>query len=224
MKRPEARLTIAAVTLILGFLVVLQIRAQGAGSELSGRSAQELTLLVANVNDRNDQLRTEVATLERELGALQASKARGESSLDELGADLRRLRAWTGLERVAGTGVQITIAGSIDAGGVMELVNELRNAGAEALAIDGIRVVAATIAAGPAGGMSVEDTALPSTFTIDAIGSPETLTGSLKRAGGIVAQLGATYPGATITVTPVERVELPATTRDPRPAHGTPVL
>ena len=63
----------------------------------------------------------------------------------------------------------------------MELVNELRNAGAEALAIDGIRVVSATVAAGPAGGVSVEDTALPSTFTIDAIGSPETLTGSLKR-------------------------------------------
>ncbi len=135
------------------------------------------------------------------------------SSLDELSSDLQRLQAWTGLVKVAGTGIQVTVSGPIDGEGVMELVNELRNAGAEAIAVDGVRVVAPIVAAGRAGGVSVADQPLPATFLIEAIGSPETLTGSLKRSGGIVAQLGATYPDVLITVTPVDRVELEPTSR-----------
>ncbi len=224
MNRPAAQIAVAAVALVLGFLVVVQIRAQGTGNDLAARSAQELTLLVANLNDRNDQLRTEVASLEGEMRDLESSEARGESSLGELGRDLRRLRAWSGLDPVVGPGVRITISGRIAGEGVMDLVNELRNAGAEAIAIAGVRVVAGTVVAGPAGGISVDDSPLTDPVTLDAIGSPETLTGSLTRAGGIVAQLGATYPEAFLTVTPVARLALPATTRDLHPAHGTPRL
>lgn len=224
MNRLGAQLAIAAVAVVLGFLVVLQIRAQGSGNELAARSAQELTLLVANLNERNDQLRTEIATLEAEQRDLENAKARGESSLGELGRDLRRLRAWAGLDPVTGPGVRVTVLGPITGEGVMELVNELRNAGAEAMAIEDVRVVPGTVVAGPEGGISVENSVLPDPFTIEAIGSSETLTGSLTRAGGIVALLGATHPDAQLTVTPVERLALPATDLDLRPAHGTPRL
>jgi uncharacterized protein YlxW (UPF0749 family) len=224
MNRPRAQLLVSAVAVVLGFLVVLQIRAQGAGSELADRSAQELSVLVANLNVRNEQLRTEVATLEQELRDLQAAKDRGESSLDELDRDLRRLRMWVGLDAVGGPGVRITIAGPIDGEGTMELVNELRNVGAEAIAVDGVRLVAASVVAGPAGGLSVEDQALSDPFVIEGLGSSETLTGSLSRSGGVVALLDATYEGLMVTVTPVERMVLPATDRDLRPAHGTPRL
>jgi uncharacterized protein YlxW (UPF0749 family) len=224
VNRPRAQLLISAVALILGFLVVLQIRAQGAGSELASRSAQELTVLVANLNDRNEQLRQEVATLEQELRDLEAARARGDSSLDELQRDLTRLRMWAGLDPVGGSGVRITVAGPLDGEGAMELVNELRNAGAEAIAVDGVRLVAASVVAGPAGGLSVEDQPLSDPFVVEGVGSPETLTGTLTRAGGVVALLGATYDGVTLTVTPVERMVLGASTRELRPAHGTPRL
>jgi len=224
MNRLGAQLAIAAVAIVLGFLVVLQIRAQGSGNELAARSAQELTLLVANLNERNDQLRTEIATLESEQRDLENAKARGESSLGELNRDLLRLRAWAGLDPVTGPGVRVTVVGPIPGEGVMELMNELRNAGAEAIAIEDIRVVPSTVVAGRAGGISVENSVLSDPFTIEAIGSSETLTGSLTRAGGIVALLGATYPDAQLTVTPVERLALPATTLDLQPAHGTPRL
>jgi uncharacterized protein YlxW (UPF0749 family) len=224
MSRPAAQIALAVVALVLGFLVVLQIRATGSGNELASRSAQELTLLVANLNERNDQLRTEVASLDGELRDLESAKARGESSLGELGRDLRRLRIWAGLDAVGGTGVRLTIDGPIGGEGVMDLINELRNAGAEAIAIDEIRLTPGTVVAGPEGGISVEGDVLGDPFTIDAIGSPETLTGSLTRAGGIVAQLGATYPDVVVTVTPVEKLVLPATARSLAPAHGTPRL
>jgi uncharacterized protein YlxW (UPF0749 family) len=224
MNRLGAQLAIATVAVALGFLVVLQIRAQGSGNELAARSAQELTLLVANLNERNDQLRTEIATQESEQRDLENAKARGESSLGELSRDLLRLRAWAGLDPVTGPGVRITVLGPIPGEGVMDLLNELRNAGAEAMAIETVRVVPSTVVAGPAGGISVENTILPDPFTIEAIGSSETLTGSLTRAGGILALLAATHPDAQLTVTPVERLALPATTLDLRPAHGTPRL
>jgi uncharacterized protein YlxW (UPF0749 family) len=224
VNRPRSQILVALVAVALGFLVVLQIRAQGAGSELADRSAQELTLLVANLNVRNDQLRTEVATLEQELRDIQAAKDRGESSLDELGRDLERLRMWAGLDAVRGSGVRITVAGPLDGEGAMELINELRNVGAEAIGVDGVRLVAASVVAGPAGGLSLEDRPLSDPFVVEGIGSPETLTGSLTRAGGVVALLGATYDGISLTVTPVERMVVPATTRDLQPDHGTPRL
>lgn len=224
MNRRRAQVSLAVVALLLGLLVVLQIRSQSQGGELASQSTQELTILVANLNDRNAQLRAEVATLENEVSDLQASKARGQSSVGELRTDLAKLRTWSGLGGVMGSGVRLTVAGPIAGDAVMDLVNELRNAGAEAIAIEHVRVVPGTVVAGPPDGLSVLDKPLPDPFTIDAIGSPETLTGSLTRVGGIVAQLGATYPQASVTVTPVTRLALPATTQRLLPGHGVPRL
>ena len=61
-------------------------------------------------------------------------------------------------------------------------------------------------------------------FELSVIGPPDKLTGSLTRSGGVIAQLAATEPDVSVTVTPVERIELPATTRILVPAHGRPRL
>jgi uncharacterized protein YlxW (UPF0749 family) len=224
MNRRRAQLTLTGVALVLGLLVVMQIRSQAAGDGLESRSTQELTVLIANLNDRNAQLRTEVATLQQEAASLQEAKARGVSSVDALRSDLVKLQGWSGLAAVTGQGVRLTIAGPIAGEGVMDLVNELRDSGAEAIAIEGVRAVPDTVIAGAPGTLSVLEKAIPDPFTIDAVGSSETLTGSLTRVGGIVAQLAATYPEASVTVTPVSRLVLPATTQDLLPAHGVPRL
>jgi uncharacterized protein YlxW (UPF0749 family) len=224
VNRPTARVAVAIVACLLGFLVIVQLRSQAAGTQLASLSAQELTVLVANLNTRNDQLRTEVATLDRELTTLQDAKSRGQSSLDELGQDLQKFRAWAGLDPVTGPGVRVTVAGPIDGETVMDLINELRNAGAESLAIGGVRVVPLTVASGPAGSIAVEGQPLPDPFVIDAIGASDTITGALTRPGGIQSQLAATFPDVTVTVTPVDKLLLAASTRDLQPAHGTPRL
>jgi uncharacterized protein YlxW (UPF0749 family) len=78
--------------------------------------------------------------------------------------------------------------------------------------------------AGAAGSVSVENTPLSDPFEIRAIGSPEALTGSLTRNGGVIAQLAATFPLAVLTVTPVDRLDLPPTTRSLVPTNGGPRL
>jgi uncharacterized protein YlxW (UPF0749 family) len=222
--RRSSQLTIAAVALILGILVVIQLRSEAGGSALAQLSSQDLTVLVANLNARNDQLRSESSSLAQELATLTANQSRGDVSVDEITDDLGRVRAYAGLDPVAGPGVMITVNGPIDGAGVEELFNELRNAGAEAITIADTRVVSGVVVTGSPGAAQVDGVTLGDGFDIDAIGAPDKLTGSLTRSGGVIAQLAATQPDVVVTVTPVDRIEEPATTRTLVPAHGHPRL
>ena len=156
MGRRRNQVSIAAVMFVLGILVVVQLRAQTVGSPLAQLSSQDLTVLVANLNGRNDQLRREVATLERDLATLSTNEDRGAISLDDLRAELGRVRAYAGLDPVVGSGVSVTISGPIDGAGLEDLVNELRNAGAEAITIDGVRDVPGLVAVGLAGEVALD--------------------------------------------------------------------
>lgn len=224
MHRRRNQLTIAAVAFVLGLLVIVQLRAQAGGTAFAGLSSQELTVLVANLNARNDQLRREVATLERELATLVQNEQRGDASIDELRADLRRVRLYAGLDAAVGPGVTITIRGPIDGTGVEALVNELRNAGAEALAIEAIRLVPGVVVSGAPADVSVDGVLLSDPLVIHAIGAPDKLTGSLTRSGGIIAQLAATQPDVLVEVLPIDTVRVPATDRDLVPENGRPRL
>jgi uncharacterized protein YlxW (UPF0749 family) len=225
MRDTRSQLTLAAVSAILGLLIVVQLHGQAGGSELQTKTAQELTSIVANQNAANDDLRAEVTTLQNQLAELQSDRANGATSVGQIESELGRIRAWAGLDPVAGRGVEITVNGEIDAAAVDDLLNELHNAGAEAIAIGTIRVVARTSVSGVPGSLNVDGFVLPDPFTIRAIGRPETLVGSLTRVGGIIAQLAATDPAATVEVAPVDRpMTLPATKRDLVPDHGHPRL
>lgn len=224
MRRMRNQLTIAAVSFVLGLLVVTQLRAQAAGSGLGGMSSQDLTVFVANLNAGLDQRRQEIAALERDLSTLTANQDRGVVSLSQLRDELESIRAYAGLDPVEGPGVTVTVDGPIDGPTVEDLINELRGAGAEAIAVDGIRFVAGSVVSGGPGEVVVEGEQLGDPFEVSAIGGAETLTGTLTRSGGIVAQLAATSPDVTLTVTPVTRLELPATRRALIPEHGHPRL
>ena len=218
------RLSLTGVALILGFLVVAQLHGQVADASLSQQSAQDLTLLIANLNTHNEQLRGDIATLEQQLTTLTDSHSRGDSASGQLRAELDQIQGWAGLRAVQGPGITIRVAGPIGGEGVEDFLNELRNAGAEAISIEGVRVVPGIVVAGAPGALSVENTPLPATFEIRAIGSPQILTGSLTRAGGIIAQLSVSFPEAGISVTPLDSVAIPATDRDLTPVHGQPSL
>ncbi len=221
MRDRRSQVSLAVVAAILGLLIVVQLRGQTGGSELQSKSAQELTALVANQNTENDRLRAEVSNLQNQLAELRADRASGATSVGQLESDLGRIRAWTGLDPIAGRGLEITINGEIDAPAVDDLLNELRNAGAEAIAIEGIRVIARTSVSGVPGALDVDGLLLRDPFTIRAIGRPETLVGSLTRVGGMIAQLAATNPAATVEVQPIESVmTLPASKQDLVPDHG----
>jgi len=140
----------------------------------------------------------------------------------QLRADLERVRIWSGEDPATGPGIRVLLFGGVPAEAISELVNELRNAGAEAIAVGGVRVVAGTIAAGPVGALSIENTALGPRIEVLAIGNPAALTGGLTRTGGLVAQLQARYEEVLVEVTPLDSVSIAAADRSLAPILGVP--
>lgn len=224
MHRASGRLAVTAVMLVLGFLVVVQLRSQAADEGLSGLSVQELGELVGNLTTRNDQLRDEIRTLESQRDGVAQAVERGDTSSVQIRTDLKRVLGWSGALPVTGTGVRVVVDGTLPGSAVNELMNELRNAGAEAISIGTIRVVPGVVVTGPPGSLVVTGIPLADPIEILAMGQPEVLNGSLTRAGGPIAQFAARYPGVVITVSAEDRMTWPATDRDLNPKLGKPRL
>ncbi len=224
MRKRSAQLALTAVLFILGVLVVAQFRSQAADPGLSALSVSELTELVANVTTRNNQLREEIATLERQRETVAGAVSRGDTSSTQIRSDLNRVLGWSGVLPVSGSGIRITVNGPLPGDAVELLLNELRNAGAEAAAIGGVRIVPGVVATGPAGAVVVRGVPLGNPAVLTAVGQPQVLAGSLGRAGGPIAQLNARFPDVVIAVVAVDLVTVPATDRDLTPQLARPRL
>lgn len=96
MRRRSSQAAMAAVLLLLGFLVVVQARSQSADNGLSGLSVQELGELVGNLTTRNNQLRDEIRGLEAQKSGVAGAVARGDTSAAQIRNDLNRILGWSG--------------------------------------------------------------------------------------------------------------------------------
>ena len=224
MRSRSGQIALAALALALGFLVVVQFRTQATAGGLADLSAGDLTTLIANLTTRNQQLATEEATLRSRLSDLQASGTQHAKIVASIQEELSRLRRWAGFDPVRGRGVRITILGPVGAHGLNDLINELRSAGAEAMAIESVRVTEADVAADLPDGLGVENRSLHAPITVWAIGNPQVLTASLTRVGGIIGRIQVSQPEVTIAVAPQDVVDLPATSRPSGPRTGRPTL
>ena len=104
---------------------------------------------------------------------------------------------------------------------VLDLVQELRDAGAEAIQIGSVRVVASTWFADAAGGVSVDGTALRPPYTVLAIGESQTMATALEIPGGVVASLP---DRAAATVAAREQVEVTALHAVRAPRYARPAI
>lgn len=224
MGRGRGPLAVGLVLAFLGFLVVVQFRSQTQDQGLAQLSVQDLTELVANVTTRNNQLREEVATLQQQQANLTSAVQRGDTSTSQVRSDLTHILAWSGVLGVTGSGVQVTVNGDLPAAAVGQILNELRNAGAEAIALNGVRIVPGVTVAGDQGKLTLAGQPISGPLVLLAIGQPETLAGSLSRAGGLIAQLTSQYPAVSIRVEAQDLVTVPATDRSLTPTLGKPRL
>ena len=222
--RATGRVAMTAVLLLLGFLAVVQLNSQSVNDGLNNLTVQELGELVGNLTTRNDQLRQEVSNLERQRDSVAGAIERGDTSAAQVRSDLNRVLAWSGALGVSGSGVRVTTMGALPGSAIEELLNELRNAGAEAIAIGDIRIVPGVVVSGPAGSLMTAGIPLSDPIEILAVGQPDALAGSLTRSGGPIAQLAARFPDAAINVSAVDLLDLPPTDRDLTPVLGRPSL
>jgi uncharacterized protein YlxW (UPF0749 family) len=233
MRSPLARASLFLVATVIGMLVVAQLRSQNRPQELDALSAQELSALIETLSTRNRELRAGLSETRDRLREYTLAGARGSGAREVTEQDLARIAAFAGLLPVEGQGVVIEIDGLLDAIAVNDLINELRNAGAEAIAVDDVRITARSVAVEGARSIEIDGDQIGRPFTIRAIGSPEGLMSSLQRPGGIISQLEQ-FVEATIGLTPIgptlgsagapEIMRLPATRLElqPRVARRVP--
>jgi uncharacterized protein YlxW (UPF0749 family) len=210
VRRPLAQLSLFGVALLIGILLVGQLRSQARPTEISTLSAQELSQLVDTLSERNRQLRGALADLEQTLREYNAAGTQGQSALDVSREDLRRITAFGGLAPVQGQGIQLQVTGDLDAIALNDLLNELRNAGAEALAVDDIRITHRSVAVQGPVSLLIDGQEVGRTFKLSAIGSPEGLLSTMERPGGIIAQLQQ-FIDASIVASQSSNITLPAT-------------
>jgi uncharacterized protein YlxW (UPF0749 family) len=217
-----AQLSLFAVAALIGVLLVGQLRSQARPVELGSLSADDLSALVDQLLTRNGELEDGLRLLRDQVRDYELAESLGQSGQDQTEQELLRIRGFGGLGAVEGQGIHISVDGFLDYLAVNDLINELRNAGAEAIAIDDVRVTAASVAVSRTGAIEIDGVEIGSTFTMDAIGSPDGLLSTLDRPGGIKAQLEQSV-AATIVIEQRQQIEIPATRRELMPQIAQPV-
>lgn len=200
------QLLVTAVCLGLGLLLMAQLRAQ-SDIRRPAESA-DWEYVVAGLIEGNVRLREDIKDLEGQLGGLDSVKG-GTAILESLVDEVNYLRIANGLVEVSGPGVIVAIDGPISVLDLHDLVNELRNAGAEGLALSGQRIVAWTAISTDGEHVTVDGRPVQQPLHLDAIGDAPTLEEALNRPGGLISLLNRVREGTSITVHRQEKVTLP---------------
>ena len=224
MRHFRSQLTLGLVAVVLGFLVVVQLRAQSAGSSLDSKSIQDLTAIIAQLNVGNDQLLAQKTTEEDSLRQAQADLQRGQSAAGGAQSDLNQILGWAGLDAISGQGIRLTLSGPFPGEVAEDALNELWSAGADGIDVNGIRIVPGIVVSGQPGSLQVGSVAAGHTIVISAIGNRDALAGALQRPGGFLSQFSAGYPDATSDLSSVTNLLLPATDQTLIPRDAQPRL
>lgn len=207
---------------LLGIAIVTQVRQTGSGDSLETARPADLLVLLDSLQQREAALNTEVADLQQTLNSLQASGSSDQAAIENAQARLAALSILIGTVAAVGPGVTIGIqdnARGVSPETMLDVINELRAAGAEAMEIRGtggqpVRVGVDTWVVGSPGALVVDSETLGSPYSVLAIGDPPTLAAAMNIPGGAMDSVKRV--GGAMTVTQSEAVEVTAL-RQPKP-------
>ncbi|MGH3745746.1 MAG: DUF881 domain-containing protein [Mycobacteriales bacterium] len=212
------------LTLALGLGVALSVRSDQGVSGLAAARQDDLVSILADLGSRNVALRQGIAQLQAEERQLSAG-----TSADALRAAQQRvteLGILAGTVAVHGPGIVATVADpkdTVSADTLVDALEELRDAGVEAMDLSGVRVVASTsIVAAPAGGMIVDGTRVQQPYRLSAIGDPQTLQSALAIPGGVDDSVATSGGGARVTVLRVPDVQIASLASQPDRRYARP--
>jgi uncharacterized protein YlxW (UPF0749 family) len=215
--RLQTRVALVLIAAAVGFLVGVQARSsEEASSRLAAESPEDLTRILADLNTEADRLAREVSDLQVKLVRYRTSAEQDELLLEDARKTLADLRVLSGTVPVRGTGVVVSIAdpdGRVPWELLLDLVQELRDAGAEAIAVGEHRVVASTWFGPAPAGVTVDGEPLGPPYEVKAVGPAEAMAEALGIPGGPVAVISA-QPEVTLEVVPAGRLVLPALQRE----------
>ena len=218
MKTNTGSIAATIIALFLGILAVTQVRAQDVYTRsLQLETPSSLTTLVANLAERNNGLREEIFDLRLRTEQAREDAASGKGTLTEAQRQLDQLSIFAARTAVKGQGISVRIDGSFDDKALSDLVNELRNAGAEAIAVNTVRV-------GPRSyfgittdrALTVDNVPIRGPWTVSAVGASEVMYVAMTRTGGIIEQFQLIYRSTRFNVAKENTLSLPTLANPPR--------
>lgn len=185
---------------LLGFAYMTQINNSKSTYETLDetelvRLLNESNTQITNLEQRKSQLTEQLNSLKSAADEQEQARKIAKQNEDTSGLISGRLPA-------KGSGITVRVSrGStkVDASIMFNLIEELRNAGAEVIAINDVRVVASTYIQDADEGLIADGTTIKPTYVVKAIGNPQELSNAVDIAGGVGAQLQVKY-GASVDV------------------------
>jgi uncharacterized protein YlxW (UPF0749 family) len=221
LRRPRAFGVLAVILcVVLGAAIATQVRRTKTGDALESARPADLVVLLDSLQQREASLNKDVSDLQHALAALKASGSGNQAAIADAKARLAALSILVGTVAATGPGVTLTIGDTV--GGVspetmIDVINELRAAGAETIEIRGgpaVRVGVDTWVGGSPGALSVDGQTLGPPYSVLAIGDPPTMAAAVNIPGGAVDSIERV--GARIAVIQSDRVNINAL-RQPKP-------
>lgn len=192
-------ITIGIMCFILTLLIFMQVRtiSQTDISELEIMRESELKTEITSLKAKYDEVEAKIKETNEKILEYEEASIEGKEASELLQKELKETENLLGKTSVTGEGIIIKMSNSgtskINADDLLELVNILKNAGAEAISINEQRIVydSYIVDINEKGYITIKGTATVAPFTIKAIGNPTYLESSVaqKNSGYIDTQI-----------------------------------
>ena len=220
----RGELAVMAVCVVVGFLLAAQLRGvqlAGAADATNASRLETLQSLYNDVVEERDGLTEQVGQLQSELELYRQQAASGDEGSEALKTELEQMEITAGLTDVEGPGVTVVLEDSTQANvtgdeaddlshdnDILSVINELRSAGAEAISLNGERILATSEVRCTGAVVTVNGRRYAAPYVIFAIGDPDTLYSALTMRNGVVDILSQW--GITVRVTASDQLLIPA--------------
>ncbi|MFI1422476.1 DUF881 domain-containing protein [Streptomyces sp. NPDC020731] len=218
----RAQLIVALLLFGLGFGLAVQVASNSdSDSALRGARQEDLVRILDELDDRTERLEDEKQGLEKQRDELENSSDQAEEARKQTIEKERQLGVLAGTVAAQGPGITMTIEdtkGTVEADMLLDAVQELRAAGAEAIQVNGVRVVAGTYLTDSGNGVGVDGNKITAPYRFKVIGKPQDLEPALNIPGGVVQTLEKEQ--ATVTVERSTKIVVDALRAVKRPDYA----
>ncbi|MFD4528363.1 DUF881 domain-containing protein [Streptomyces sp. NPDC058470] len=208
----RAQLIVALLLFGLGFGLAVQVASNSdSGSALRGARQEDLVRILDELDSRTQRLQDEKQGLEDQRTELENSSDQAEEARKQTVEREKQLGILAGTVAAQGPGITLTIndtKGTIEADMLLDAIQELRAAGAEAIQVNGVRVVASTYLTDSDKGVSVDGNKITQPYRFKVIGKSQDLEPALNIPGGVVQTLEKEQ--AIVTVEPSTKIVVDA--------------
>ncbi|MGW6461193.1 DUF881 domain-containing protein [Streptomyces sp. NPDC055078] len=197
----RAQLIVAVLLFVLGLGLAIQVRSTSDNSALRGARQEDLVRILDELDNRTQRLEDEKRRLEDQRTELETSSDQAEEARRQTRQKEQQLGVLAGTVAAQGPGITLTIgdrSGAVEPDMLLDALQELRAAGAEAIQVNDHRIVADTYFTGTGGDIEVDGNRISAPYIFQVIGKPQDLEPALNIPGGVVQTLEKEQATATV--------------------------